>query len=127
MFRLMSEPAVKGWPCTIDVPADGGQMVETHITLDFRLPPAEEHDQLLGLGNDRQFLTKVIQGWGNIGGADGEPLPFSQDNLNAVLDQPFFCIGALAAFKDAYSGAALKNSMKREVTGVAALAKTPEE
>lgn len=109
MFKLTQERLVKDWPATIHLPADGGKVVEENITLDLLILDADAAFKLLN--GDEPTFKKVIKGWTGIGDADGNALPFSEENLNLVLKSSFFVIAAARAYQQASSGqAAEKNS-----------------
>ena len=55
-------------------------------------------------------LAERICDWGDIAGADGEPLPFSRDALRALLDDDAQYTPLAAGLVEASKGARAKNS-----------------
>lgn len=55
----------------------------------------------------RQLLTQAIVGWDEKSGiedASGNPLPFSPDNLKALLELPYAVAGLTKAYHEAVAG-----------------------
>lgn len=56
----------------------------------------------------RDFLAQVIVGWpapgSGLGDADGQPLPFSDAALKALLDEPLFTAAAERAYAELMEG-----------------------
>ncbi|MGF1727212.1 hypothetical protein [Photobacterium nomapromontoriensis] len=110
MFKLVSERKVKAWPVKITVPMDGGKVQTCDITLDFKLVGSDEFRQMSQQGDSKLF-NEVVTGWSGIAGEDGEPLPFTPDNLTAACQNQHFTAGALQGYMKAMSGvASTKNS-----------------
>jgi len=125
MFKLQKNRIVKNWPCTIDIALDGGKTAALKCTLDFKLLSVAEQDKLAGK-SDAEYLAAVVTGWDGIGDEDGNPVPFSPESLADACQQTEFCIGAVAAHKEAYSGAAIKNLRARQRIGLTDRAKPTE-
>ncbi|HEV7368827.1 hypothetical protein [Arenibaculum sp.] len=88
-----------------------GQHVVHRFHAVFRSLPVERSRALLKAADqaqlrgeqwtgDKDMMREVLAGWrdGEVKGEDGQDLPFTEENLEAMLDNPF----ALAALTEAY-------------------------
>lgn len=70
---------------------DAGQPERFEFTLQCRRLGADALRDKLKNGGERSvksFMQDVAEGWRGVQGADGQPLPFTDDNLDALLDTP---------------------------------------
>lgn len=82
------------WPITVEIPADGGKFEKHVFTAEFRRLPRSEIDVLMrdvGESNDPERATanivdQILLGWNGVVDADGQPVPFSDEARNQVLD-----------------------------------------
>lgn len=59
---------------------------------------------------DRQFVGELVAGFGDdVLGADGKPLPFTPDNLTALLNKPGALPAVINAFYSGYAEEEEKN------------------
>jgi len=93
------------WPATIKTPIDGGYDSET-MTLVFKRQKASDTTSYKG---DRDFLRSVIAGWEDYNDENGKPIPFSRKELDELLEDEFFIIGASESYTDSLRGAREKN------------------
>lgn len=112
MFKFMPRPRVT-WPVTVHLPKDGG-VTEAQPPFDvtFELMPdgeVEESYKADPLG--KELLRKAIKGWDEtkIGDADGNPLKFSAESLNTLLDIGYVRLALATTFNRLSIGAREKN------------------
>ena len=83
---VYSLPDTVWWPVTVKVPADGGRTVAQEFEACVRLL---DRDELLDLDTDPAGkLPGVVLGWRGVQTADGEPVPYSAEALEAMLRVP---------------------------------------
>jgi hypothetical protein len=136
MFKFAMERQVL-WPVTINVPIDGGETQEMEIRVRYRLLTQDEmtaraHEDLAaaraastdqspiegllaaiepeGLKKRLDQLKACITGWEGIADAEGNPLPFTATNLEAVLNVPYLRTPIASGLMEASRGAPAKNS-----------------
>lgn len=111
------------WPVTVKVPQDGGKPEDVEISVKYKLITRSERNEFIGLAfNDdvanadhdvdralALYRDKVLD-WKGIENEDGNELPFSPENLEAMLDHTFFEMALSRGLFQASSGAAAKNS-----------------
>jgi hypothetical protein len=120
MFKFARNREVL-WPVTVNVPADGGpEKVEIQIRyrlltrselsgLSERIKAAAEGGEGEVLAALDGLLAERITGWDGISDEAGEVLPFSADNLTAVLDVPYLREAIETGLYAASRGALAKN------------------
>lgn len=108
MFKLAREREVL-WPVTVNVPQDGGTVKKVDVRLRYKL--ACRSDEGFKLGADQaDALAERITGWEAVANEDGTAAPFTNENLRAALDIPYFFQAALEGFVQASTGAEKKTS-----------------
>jgi outer membrane receptor for Fe3+-dicitrate len=119
MFKLAQKREVL-WPVTVTVPVDGG-VEKVEIQVRYRLLVRSElaafTDRIKATAENGAnvidaldgLLTERITGWHGISDESGEDLPFTQDNLAAVLDVPYLREAIEAGLYAASRGALAKN------------------
>ncbi|MCC7487622.1 MAG: hypothetical protein IT529_21820 [Burkholderiales bacterium] len=112
MFKVgKAEPTAIHWPCTINIPRDGGGSTKARCTIEFELIEQTEIDEILGGGGDRDLLDRVVRGWGaDVTDAEGNPLPFTPENKARVLAITYARAGIVAGFFEAASGGARRKN-----------------
>lgn len=112
MFKFATQRRVL-WPIEIKVPSDDGsgkvESVEVKVLFDLMTrseAKAIEDD----IDKAPHVLPEKVKGWEGIANESGEPIEFSAENLDALLDIPYieraFAIGLIQAS----NGAPAKNS-----------------
>jgi hypothetical protein len=92
-------------PVTVLVPIDGGHREETFDATYRVMPTSEAQDMNLRDGTtQREFLRKVVVSLNGIVDRNKNPIPFSAELLERVLDKPY----ASFALADAYGRAISK-------------------
>lgn len=103
------------WPVTVKVPVSGGKFRSQRFTAVFRPIPAqtlEEINKLSVLEQDAAQAREFLVGWGDdVKGEDGEPLEFTEEYRDAMLDIVYVRSALVRAYWDAMTGkkAATKN------------------
>ena len=109
MFRFTKERLVRDWPAEIAVALDGGRSASHAITLDLQILDSDQYRQLAGQG-DEATIRGVVRGWGGIGDEQGQPLPFSDDNRDALARHPGFVSAVVLAYMKAARGEAARKN-----------------
>ncbi|KGK15306.1 MULTISPECIES: hypothetical protein [Vibrio] len=104
MFTYEKERYVKNWPIDVFVPVDDGKVEKHRISLDLKILSSEDGYKILK--GDMELFKSTIVGWNSIADAEGKVLPFSEENRNALLDNPFFTLAAVKAYQQASNGVA---------------------
>ena len=99
------------WPVTVRIPIDGGKYASQTFTARFRLPSKDEMTNMAAvLGDDAANARKVMVGWDGIVDEQKQPVPFSDEALDALLGVPWARVAIWQAFIDASFGIKRKNS-----------------
>lgn len=100
MFRLPGEESYPT-PAVIQCPS-GADTVEREITVHLRVIPSSEYLQLSRQG-DAAVLARIVTGWEGVHDAEGQPLPFTPENLRLAAEIPYFAVGVVRAYMDRFS------------------------
>lgn len=114
MFRLLEKHAPVKWPVTICVPVDGGEVEKHEIVAQFKLVSLKRSAEIIG---DQAFLAEVLVGWEGVHDADGNALPFTDENRERLCDVSYVKPAIVQAYLECSAGAARKNSKTRRATG----------
>jgi hypothetical protein len=107
MFKLQ-ENSLVWWPVTLKVPADGGNITEHEIEVQFDLISQDEFDEIAQQG-DITLLKRFVKGWKSIGDKNGQALEFNEENANSLYQIPYIRSSILYGYMNAVSGAPAKN------------------
>lgn len=112
MFKL-TQSATYTWPVAVHVPVNGGQYDKQTFDGEFkRLPDSrlKEIGRKVDAGEmpDSDFVREVMVGWCGIT-ADGVEVPFSNENLERLLEVPGVAGAVALAVIDSLSGLKRKN------------------
>lgn len=93
MFKLSTKTSYNR-KINIKVPLDLGKFDKASFIVEFRLVPVSEiKDTLERAKNqeltDEDILKQNILGWEGVSDAEGESLPFTDNNLDQLLDIPY--------------------------------------
>jgi hypothetical protein len=94
------------WRATIKTPVDVDTYDTATMTLVFKRQKASDTTSYKG---DRDFLRSVIVGWEDYNDENGKPIPFSRKELDELLEDEFFIIGASESYTASLRGAREKN------------------
>lgn len=109
MFQFTKQRLVKDWPATITVAQNGGSVSSHQIGVDLEIIDTEHYRAVAAQG-DRAVIAAIVKGWHGIGDEYGEPLPFSEENRDALASHTGFTSAVLTAYLQAARGeAAQKN------------------
>lgn len=118
-FKLADPEATYRTIVQVEVPADGGPQTQ-EFTAVFRLVPPEEIDELAkktGPEYDRAFLHASLKGWEDVAGADGQPLPYTPENVDLLARIPYLVRAVDRAYFRFSQGLPGKTSAQRGDTG----------
>lgn len=102
------------WPVEISTPVDGGTFEKQTFDAEFKRMKISEVEEMVakvktGVLTGSQAVRQFFVGWRGVVD-NGQDVPFSETNLEKVLDIPGVAWGIFEAFKEAMSGKArLKN------------------
>lgn len=88
MFKLVPDPT---FPVRVRITVPG-QADLSDLVLTCKYKPRDALRAWIesaknSIASDAQFIGEVVDGWGeNVQGPDGQPLPFTQDALAALLN-----------------------------------------
>jgi hypothetical protein len=111
------------WPVAVVYPVDGGKTEEQRFVARFEISGNDLTDagrigRLEGEEAARDFLERTLVGWSDIRTETGEELPFSPENRDALLADPFVLGGIAQAIAECLSGARAKNSGRPRPIGL---------
>ena len=132
MFKIVDKPT-RRVRVDLEIPGDLGKVTRGHFIVEFRTLKKSEIDAIdLAQLEDAKRLRKQIEadevdalpdrtgeilrdyavGWENVADAEGEPLEFTPENLDRLLELPFVREGMARAFRTQILGreAERKNS-----------------
>lgn len=110
MFRIEKAKTVK-WPTTVNIPRDGGRTTKATFNATFKLLEQDELDAIMQDGGDREIGCAVLADWEGVANADGEPLAFSEEARDELMNIPYIRTAIVGAYFQCVSGreAARKN------------------
>ena len=73
-------------PVTFRTPADGGTYQTHSFTVEFKRLTVSELKQLPQDGTDADIARRVVVGWNEVEGSNGDRVPFSSEALDKLLD-----------------------------------------
>lgn len=101
------------WPVVIDVPTNGGKFQKHRITAVFRTIPTERYEELLELPileQDRNIARECLIGWKDVSDPDGNPVEFSDEARDRLLNLLYVRAAIVRAYADALSGKASRKN-----------------
>ena len=113
-FQLRNQTPTYKWPVVVEPPVDGGQFGKETFDAEFRRLP---QDQLREIGEridngairDDELCRLVLVGWAGIDDAEGEPVPFSEGNMEMMLNVALVASSIVAAWLDSLAKGKRKN------------------
>lgn len=113
MFKIGNRDDYE-WPVTVRPPKSGGDFEAHDFTVRFKRisePGVKDLSRrsLSGELDDTAFCREVVTGFGGVQGADGNALPFSEENLAALLAEQGVPRAIVGAFFDSIRGGKEKN------------------
>lgn len=109
MFRIASPDATWTHPVRVQVPAGDGRTTTHVFTAKFKLLKASQTEALL-VDGDAALLREALVGWGDIQDADGDPLEFSPEARETLLDVAYWRRATVVEYLRFASGLPEKNS-----------------
>lgn len=93
---------------TVNVPNDKGGHDKSTFMAKFKRPSTEEQEELRPLKNE-ELVRRVLVGWDLTDADTGEVVPFSAEELEALLAIAPTPLATALAFWESVSGARAKN------------------
>ncbi len=97
MFKLVTE-IVAPWPVSIDVVCEDGSVGSERLTARFVRMRESEFEALFApiepmrgeelKAHNRRMVDRIMRGWDDVVGADGQALPYTSENVDRLLDFP---------------------------------------
>ena len=107
MFVVQDEYR-RTWPVKLKFETAGGKVEEHTFQALFKVPSIGRIKELTGARNqleaDEQMLREALIGWDGIVGQDKEPIPFSVEARDRLLDVPIIRVAISRALQDAIAG-----------------------
>ncbi len=100
MFKITTKKELN-WPVTISVPQDGGKVKKQETIVRFEHIDQSLFDANYATGgSDADLMKRVVIGWddGQFQNEDGSSMPFSIENLAALLETSYVRIGFVNAY-----------------------------
>lgn len=93
---------------TVNVPNDKGGYDKSTFTAKFKRMPNEEREDLRKLSNE-DLLRRQLVGWDLVDADTGEAVPFSTEELEAMMTIEPTALTTALAFWETVNGARAKN------------------
>lgn len=114
---VLRKPRDFWWPVKLPIPTDGDYVLARLDVLFAALPQAEI-DRMRGVGlaegeqapSDREIAVRVVRGWRDLQGEDGNPVPFSAEALEQLLQTPAMRTAIVMTYLAAASGLAARKN-----------------
>lgn len=106
-FKLTQKPTFTA-PVTVNVPNDKGGFDKNTFIAKFRRPTVDEQAELRPLNND-ELVRRMLVDWDLKDSDTNEPVAFSQDNLEALLQISPSPLATAMAFWESMAGSRSKN------------------
>lgn len=110
MFKLAQQNEVL-WPVTVQVPQDGGTTKAVEISVRYRLLTKTDARDMKAMDDaaSEQALLSHITGWEGVADMAGNPVPFTPDNLAALVEHDYVARAIVLGLYQASKGAPAKN------------------
>lgn len=95
------------WPVRVKVPQDGGTFATCEFPVEFEALPQDEFNELLKLPElemQAEIVRKTARGWDKVQDEAGDPIPFSDEELERMIAIPYVVSAMGLAYIDAVSG-----------------------
>ncbi len=104
MFVVRKECLIENWPTKVKVPQSGGQVSYSDITLDLVVLTVTECAEVIK--GHKAYLKRVIRGWTDIVDDNGTSIRYTPENLDILVENPFFVMAVIRAYARITSGVA---------------------
>jgi len=110
MFEFAEKNKV-WWPVTISMPTDGGAK-SVEIEVQYTMLSKSAAQKIVGLPRDEQgeAMLDHVHDWRKFPDVHGKEIPFTRENLIAVMDWNFIEEAITRGWREASRGAPTKNS-----------------
>lgn len=126
---VLAAPAAFWWPVVVPIPVDN-DYAQAELDVLFQPVDQDELDLFQGLTpaaqqpadegqppavpppvpTDAQIAQRVVRGWRRVTDARGEPLPFTPENLKALLRAPMARTALVATYMAVMRGLAARKN-----------------
>ncbi len=115
---VLRKPLDFWWTVKVPVPTDG-DYVMARLDVLYAALPQSEIDRMRGVGlaegqeppSDREIVKRVLRGWRNLPDEHGNPVPYSAEAVEQLLETPAMRTALALTYLAAASGlAARKNA-----------------
>lgn len=105
MLKIVKNPVFTA-PVKVTVPVEGG-VRESTFTGRFRAVSVSEAESfnLMSSEGTSDYLRAILVGWDGIVDDDGQPISFSDETRNDLIDIPFIRTAILTTYNTAMLGA----------------------
>lgn len=109
-FIVSSRPSYT-WPVTYSMPVDGGKYEKHTFDIEFKRLPQSEVKKWLETEDktDSDMARVIVMGWKGILDENKQEIPFSQSELDKLLELPRFAVCITTAYLKSIGDAPVKN------------------
>ena len=108
MFKIIQSRTHTA-PVTFKTPAAGGTYQTNSFMVEFKRLSVSEVKQLPQDATDADIARRVVVGWNEVEDGQGNPMPFSADGLEKLLDIVGVAPAIVRTYFECVSGAQEKN------------------
>lgn len=113
MFKLAVTPTYS-WPVSVEIPTDGGKYDTATFQAVFKRGTVKEYEALYAKmeSGELNFIDasrEVLVGWDEVVGDGGQPVEFTPEARDKLLDIPRFAEAIFWAYVNSATGAKVKN------------------
>ena len=103
MFKLADAGTLYRTEMKVVVPLEDGGTTEAEMVMLLRCLPTVEFAELREkTERDPDILAHIVGGWEGIEDENGDPLPFTKENLNRLTQLPYIAVGIYAAYNERF-------------------------
>lgn len=108
---VLSKGASYSWPVNVSVPVSGGKFEKKVFDITFKRVSQSRLQEILGAEDlknisDASFCKEIVMGWKGIVDESGAEVPFSIENLEALLDVPMVAKSIVTTYLETIAGQA---------------------
>lgn len=114
---VLRKPRDFWWPVKVPIPSEG-DYVMARLDVLYAALPQSEIDRMRGVGlgegetapSDHAIARRVVRGWRDLTDEQGNPVPFSSEALEQLLDTPAMRTALVLTYLAAASGLAARKN-----------------
>ncbi|GAB0058050.1 hypothetical protein SIID45300_02390 [Candidatus Magnetaquicoccaceae bacterium FCR-1] len=104
MFQIAKDQTFS-WTIDVTAPHQSNQQPAGQFTAHMRLLGIAETTRLAG-ESDAAFINAIVTGWDDVLDQEGQPMPFTPENLAVLIDMPNVRLALVRGYHTASSGGA---------------------